>query len=198
MAKRAPQRPSSHIEQEAPVVPVSESGPEAAYQVPHPSASPNTPMGRPDGSVGADSGRGEPSPAAPKPPATKPGPDRALFETLVTEQDISRAEHNCGLGRGEACLRLWVTHEPGSGPRPDAARANRYLKLAIGMFVRQCNEVGAYGCYALSRMHAEGRGMRASETDAKALMDRSRMLCLRRPQPPCEVLFPDLNGSPDR
>jgi TPR repeat protein len=180
------------------VAPVPVSGRKAAHSVSRPVASPNTPPGRPDGGMGADSGRGESSPAAPKPPATEPSADRALFETLATEQDISRAEHDCGLGRGKACLRLWVTHEPGRGPRPDAARARRYLKLAVGMFVRQCNMAGAYGCYALSRMHAEGRGMRASERDAKALLDRSRMLCLRRHQPPCEVLFPDLSSSPDR
>ena len=31
--------------------------------------------------------------------------------------------------------------------------------MIFGMFVRQCNTTGAFGCYALSRMHAEGRGI---------------------------------------
>ena len=163
-----------------------------------PSTAASAPAGRPHGR--ADAGSGESSPAGPEPPPPESGPggSLSLFATLATEDDIGRAEHECALGRGQACLRLWATHEPDKGPRPDTIRAARYLRLAKGMFIRQCEGAGAYGCYALSRMHAEGRGMRASPTDAKALMDRSSMLCLRKWQPPCEVLFPDLMGSPQR
>lgn len=134
-------------------------------------------------------------PRGPRVPASAPiapvRPADALFEPLGSEQDRDRAEYDCGVGKGEACLRLSTTFERGAGVARDQAEAKRYQRLAIGMFVRQCETTGAYGCYALAQMHAAGRGMPASDVKAKALMDRARSLCRRRSDPLCPRMFPD-------
>jgi len=66
----------------------------------------------------------------------------------------------------ESLLRLAPRgNRVGRGAEPDRGRS--LSAPGHRMFVRQCEGIGAYGCYALARMHATGRGMPASEVNAK-------------------------------
>jgi TPR repeat protein len=120
-----------------------------------------------------------------------PGLVAGLFTPISDPEQRSRAEVNCANGSGGACERLAVTYEAAEHGQANTASATRYQRLAIGMFVRACRRSDAIACYALAEMHATGRGMKQSEVNARALIERAQMLCrINAQQPVCASALP--------
>ena len=109
-----------------------------------------------------------------------------LFTPITDPDERSRAEVHCANGAGGACQRLAMTYEAAGHDEANTASAMRYQRLAIGMFVRACRGTDAAACYALAEMHATGRSMKQSKTNARALIERAQMLCrINAQQPVC-------------
>jgi hypothetical protein len=115
-----------------------------------------------------------------------------LFTPITDSEQRSRAEVDCANGSGGACQRLAMTQEAAGHDDANTADAMRYQRLATGFFVRACRGSDAVACYALAELRATGRGMKRSETHARALIERAQMLCrIYVQQPVCASLPPN-------
>jgi TPR repeat protein len=114
----------------------------------------------------------------------------AFFKPITSAEERSRAEVACANGKGSACEQLAMTYEAQGNDEASAVQAARFQRLAIGMLVRACRGSEADACCALAEMHTTGRGMKRSETKARALIDRAHMLCrINKQQPVCAGLL---------
>jgi hypothetical protein len=143
----------------------------------------------------AETDRAEPqvTPAASAPPApseSPPSPQGRKPATLTTPDEQLRAEVDCDRKKlPEACEEVALALETGSAGTHDAARASKLRRIALTLYVKQCETDRAFACTRLAEMHDVGEVVQKDPRNAAALRARVIELCRLRPnqigcQPP--------------
>ncbi len=125
------------------------------------------------------SGAASPIPASSD---TAPPPD--------TKEALLRAEVRCDQKDAAACILAARGYETGSAGTHDADKAVKYRKIALTLWISQCDHNSASACATLADMYRAGRGVPQNEKNADALVTRTRELCHYNDAPVCHQLPP--------
>jgi TPR repeat protein len=71
--------------------------------------------------------------------------------------------------------------EAGSAGTRDATRAAKLRRVALTLYVKQCETDRALACTRLAEMHEQGDQIQKNPRNAAALRDRVNQLCRLRP-----------------
>jgi hypothetical protein len=114
--------------------------------------------------------------------ATTPPPD--------TKEALLRAEMHCDQKDAAACILAARGYETGSAGTSDADKATKYRKIALTLWISQCDHNSPSACAMLADMYRAGRGVPQNEKNADALVTRTRELCHYNDAPICHELPP--------
>jgi TPR repeat protein len=95
----------------------------------------------------------------------------------------------CTEGDPDACVRLADAYEKGTVVATNAREAKRYRRIALTLYVSQCQRRSALACHRLADAYRDGDGVVPNEASTVALRQRVQELCAyRRNQAFCEEL----------
>jgi TPR repeat protein len=124
--------------------------------------------------------------AAPAPSASsEPAPTVAQTVSIVaptSADELYQAEIDCDRKKlPEACERVALALETGSAGTKDASRAEKLRRIALTLYVKQCESDRALSCTRLAEMYERGEMVQKNPKNGAAL--RSRVLDLCRVKP---------------
>jgi TPR repeat protein len=125
-----------------------------------------------------------PSPAASAPPVSTADSTPAP----ATKEALLRAEMHCDQKDASSCILAARGYELGSAGTSDADKAVKYRKIALTLWISQCDHNSASACATLADMYRVGRGVPQSDKNADALLARTRELCHYNDAPVCHEL----------
>jgi TPR repeat protein len=91
------------------------------------------------------------------------------------------AQLGCNRKVPEDCERAGRSLESGSAGMTDAARARGLRRIALTLYVKQCESSRVSACLRLAEMYEVGELVQANPKNAEALRVRAKMLCSARP-----------------
>jgi TPR repeat protein len=95
---------------------------------------------------------------------------------------------HCDQKDAEACIFASIGYDNGTaGPR-DLKKAEKYRKIALTLWISQCDHNSASACATLADMYRVGNGVPQSNRNADALLARTRELCHYNDAPVCHEL----------
>ncbi len=97
---------------------------------------------------------------------------------------------HCDQKDAAACILAARGYETGSAGVTDPEKATKYRKIALTMWISQCDHNSASACATLADMYRAGRGVPQSDRNADALVARTRELCHYNDAPACHELPP--------
>jgi hypothetical protein len=106
----------------------------------------------------------------------------------TTKRALLRAEMRCDQKNVAACILAARGYETGSAGPSDSEKAAKYRKIALTLWITQCDRNSASACATLSDMYRAGRGVPQSDRNADALLARTRELCHYNDAPACHEL----------
>jgi TPR repeat protein len=80
------------------------------------------------------------------------------------------------------------SYEAASAGVTDADKAAKYRKIALTLWISQCDRNSASACATLTDMYRAGNGVPQSDRNADALLARTRELCHYNDAPVCHQL----------
>jgi len=107
-----------------------------------------------------------------------------------TKEALLRAEMHCDQKEAAACVLAARAYETGSAGPTDAEKAAKYRRIALTLWISQCDHNSAVACFTLVDMYRTGRGVAQSDRTADALLTRTRELCHYNEAPICRELPP--------
>lgn len=148
----------------------------ATALAPLPSASPN-------GTAPSENAPPSPSALAQAPASASAAPaTSALFAPPTTPEALLESELECDRKKlPEACERVAASLETGSAGTKDAARAQKLRRIALTLYVRQCETDRALSCQRLAEMYEHGEVVQKNPKNAAALRARVIEQCRARP-----------------
>ena len=126
-------------------------------------------------------------------PRPVPAPAPAASDSTPppdTKEALLRAEMHCDQKDAAACILAARGYETGSAGASDPDKAVKYRKIALTLWISQCDHNSAAACATLSDMYRAGRGVPQNEKNADALVTRTRELCHYNDAPVCHELPP--------
>jgi hypothetical protein len=156
--------------------PVPETPPASSAPVPAATPSPTAQRGAPSVAP-AES-------AAAAGSATIPSTDKptVVLEVITSADQQLQAEIECDRKKlPESCERVARALESGSAGTRDATRANKLRRVALTLYVKQCESDRALACTRLAEMHELGELVQKNPRNAAALRTRVVDLCRLRP-----------------
>jgi TPR repeat protein len=143
-----------------------------------------------------------PSSSSPSPSATQSAAPTASASAAslqpITSPDLTpppsskaallRAEMHCDQRDAAACILAARSYEAGSSGASDADKAVKYRKIALTLWISQCDRNSAPACATLTDMYRAGNGVPQSDRNADALLARTRELCHYNDAPVCHQL----------
>ncbi len=148
--------------------------PSAAVAASAPSASSSA---RAAGSADGGAGAAGTLAASARPPAfdlTEPASEPALIDAQLA----------CNRKSPEACERAARSLDSGSAGVKDPSRARSLRKIALTLYVKQCETSRALACARLAEMYETGFIVQPNPRNAAALRQRVDELCARRKDEP--------------
>jgi TPR repeat protein len=113
--------------------------------------------------------------------ATQP-PRTVVLTAITTAEELYQAEVECDRKKlPESCERVARALEAGSAGTRDATRAAKLRRVALTLYVKQCETDRALACTRLAEMHEQGDQIQKNPRNAAALRDRVNQLCRLRP-----------------
>ena len=97
---------------------------------------------------------------------------------------------HCDQKDAAACVLAARGYEAGSAGPSDPEKAAKYRKIALTLWIGQCDHNSATACATLVDMYRTGRGVPQSDRKADALLVRTRDLCRYNDAPVCHQLPP--------
>jgi TPR repeat protein len=94
----------------------------------------------------------------------------------------------CDQRRAESCIVAARSYETGSAGPTDPEKAIKYRRIALTVWISQCDHNSALACATLSIMYRAGSGVPESSRNADALLARARELCRFNDAPVCHEL----------
>lgn len=122
--------------------------------------------------------------------AGAPAPAAERLPLPTTQQSLLRAEMRCDQRKAEACIVAARSFEGGSAGVTDRQKAAKYRRIALTIWISQCDHNSAAGCATLATMYRAGSGVPQSDRNADALVERARQLCRFNDAPACHELPP--------
>ncbi|HEY4102240.1 MAG TPA: hypothetical protein VGM44_00050 [Polyangiaceae bacterium] len=101
---------------------------------------------------------------------------------------LLRAEMHCDQKDAASCIVAARAYEAGSTGVKDADKAAKYRKIALTLWISQCDHNSAAACATLAEMYRNARGVPQSDKNADALLTRTRELCHYNDAPVCHTL----------
>jgi TPR repeat protein len=145
---------------------------------------------RSDSAPSASAAEPTPTPTASAAPSSAPEPassaDTAPLPT--THEKLLRTEMHCDQGKAESCIVAARSYEAGSAGVTDPAKAAKYRRIALTMWISHCDHNSAAACVTLSKLYRAGVGVPQSDRNADALIGRARELCRFTVVPVCNEL----------
>jgi len=147
---------------------------------------------------GANADRGAPSAAASavnattalsasaKPSAPPPAAD--LLPLPTSKEKLLRQEMYCDQRKAESCIVAARSYEAGSTGVTDPEKASKYRRIALTVWISQCDRNSSLACATLATMYRAGSGVPQSDRNADALFARARELCRFNDAPICHEL----------
>jgi hypothetical protein len=132
--------------------------------------------------------------ASASPPTASALPPAAPISSADTtpppanKQALLRAEMHCDQKDAAACIVAARGYETGSAGRSNPEKAVKYRKIALTLWISQCDHNSAPACATLADMYRAGRGVPQSDKNADALVTRTRELCHYNDAPVCHEL----------
>ncbi|HYQ00157.1 MAG TPA: hypothetical protein VER96_15885 [Polyangiaceae bacterium] len=124
--------------------------------------------------------------ASARPPAPPPAAD--LLPLPTTKEKLLRDEMHCDQRKAEACIVAARSYETGSAGVTDADKASKYRRIALTVWISQCDHNSSLACATLATMYRAGSGVPQSDRNADALFARARELCRFNDAPVCHEL----------
>jgi TPR repeat protein len=145
------------------------SAPETASAAPQSSAAP----------VASASAATAPSAGAEKAPTVA---QTVAIIAPTTPEALHQAELDCDRKKlPEACERVSLALDSGSAGAKDPSRAEKLRRIALTLYVRQCEGDRALSCTRLAEMYERGEIVQKNPKNAKALRARVLDLCRSKP-----------------
>ena len=124
--------------------------------------------------------------ASAKGPAPPPAAD--LLPLPISKEKLLRQEMLCDQRKAESCIVAARSYEAGSAGVTDAEKATKYRKIALTVWISQCDHNSSLACATLGTMYRAGSGVPQSDRNADALFARARELCRFNDAPICHEL----------
>jgi len=124
--------------------------------------------------------------AAGKPSAPAPAAD--LLPLPTTKEKLLRQEMYCDQRKPESCIVAARSYETGSTGVTDVEKASKYRRIALTVWISQCDRNSSLACTTLATMYRAGSGVPQSDRNADALFARARELCRFNDAPVCHEL----------
>lgn len=188
-----PLRPVTSIATRAPSATIAAAAPPpSANAAPASSNEASAEVGAPNGALSASPAAVASAPASPtasasaRPPAPPPAAD--LLPLPTTKEKLLRDEMHCDQRKAEACIVAARSYETGSAGVTDAEKASKYRRIALTVWISQCDHNSSLACATLATMYRAGSGVPQSDRNADALFARARELCRFNDAPVCHEL----------
>jgi hypothetical protein len=111
----------------------------------------------------------------------EPPPRRAFdLSEPTTAENLLSAQVQCNRSSPEDCERAAFGLESGKLGTKDAVRARSLRRIALTLYVKQCETGRALACARLAEMYEVGDIVQANPRNAQALRTRVRELCAQR------------------
>lgn len=116
--------------------------------------------------------------APPSPAEARDAWPRAFLLTApASEKELLAAQVRCNRKAPEDCERAALGLDAGLLLTRDADRATKLRRMAVTLYVRQCESGRVLACARLAEMYSTGDQLRQNERSARALRDRVTTLC---------------------
>jgi hypothetical protein len=125
--------------------------------------------------------------SAPHPP---PAPAADLLPLPTSKEKLLRQEMLCDQRKAESCIVAARSYETASAGLTDSEKAIKYRKIALTVWISQCDHNSSLACATLATMYRAGSGVPQSDRNADALFARARELCRFNDAPICHELPP--------
>jgi TPR repeat protein len=112
----------------------------------------------------------------------------------TTKEKLLRQEMHCDQRKAESCIVAARSYEAGSTGVTDLEKASKYRRIALTVWISQCDRNSSLACTTLATMYRAGSGVPQSDRNADALFARARELCRFNDAPICH----ELPESPSR
>ncbi len=115
------------------------------------------------------------------------------YETEAPPSDkesLLHSEMRCDQKDPPSCILAARAYEGATAGVTDAQKAEKYRKIALTLWISQCDHNSAASCATLAEMYRAGRGVPQNEKTAAALIVRTRELCRYNDAPACHSLPP--------
>jgi hypothetical protein len=156
--------------------PVPEAPPTSSANVPGSTPSPTAQRGAPSVAPAESAAAATSAVTA---SADKP---TVVLEVITSPEQQLQAEIECDRKKlPESCERVARALESGSGGTRDATRAGKLRRVALTLYVKQCESDRALACTRLAEMHEQGELVQKNPRNAAALRTRVVDLCRLRP-----------------
>jgi TPR repeat protein len=126
-----------------------------------------------------------PAPSALSSASGEPAPTVAQAVSIVaptSADELYQAEVDCDRKKlPEACERVALALETGSAGTKDATRAQKLRRIALTLYVKQCESDRALSCTRLAEMYERGEIVQKNPKNGAALRSRVIDLCRVKP-----------------
>jgi TPR repeat protein len=126
-----------------------------------------------------------PAPSALPSASGEPAPTVAQVVSIVaptSADELYQAEIDCDRKKlPEACERVALALETGSAGTKDATRAEKLRRIALTLYVKQCESDRALSCTRLAEMYERGEIVQKNPKNGAALRSRVIDLCRVKP-----------------
>jgi len=121
--------------------------------------------------------------AAPAQSAAEPAKPRAIFDLSEpkTAAELLETQIACNRKQPEACERAARALTSGGAGTRDPARANSLRRIALTIYVKQCEGSRPAACARLAEMYETGETVQQNEKSVQGLRARVVELCRTRP-----------------
>jgi TPR repeat protein len=111
-----------------------------------------------------------------------------LLPLPTTKEKLLRQEMYCDQRKAESCIVAARSYEAGSTGVTDPEKASKYRRIALTVWISQCDHNSSLACATLATMYRAGSGVPQSDRNADALFARARELCRFNDAPICHEL----------
>ncbi|HYQ46475.1 MAG TPA: hypothetical protein VER11_31115 [Polyangiaceae bacterium] len=124
--------------------------------------------------------------ASARPAAPPPAAD--LLPLPTSKEKLLREEMHCDQRKAASCIVAARSYETGSTGVTDPEKATKYRRIALTVWISQCDHNSSLACATLATMYRAGSGVPQSDRNADALFARARELCRFNDAPVCHEL----------
>jgi len=117
-----------------------------------------------------------------------PPPAAELLPLPTSKDKLLRQEMRCDQKKADSCIVAARSYESGSAGVTDPEKAAKYRRIALTIWIGQCDRNSSLACATLATMYRAGSGVPQSDRNADALLARAKELCRFNDAPVCHEL----------